>query len=264
MSHFLFLLWSAPLTFLSPLSAVAVGQICSAGNRPIAQAAMTARLGRNSLVLAASADAGASDTSTICNTIPIKLCSGQAYKLTVPAGRSAYHWYRNGVIIASATTNALTVTQAGSYSISADNMGSNCPDISTCPVVFTMDSLPIFRIRAIQATCSGNAIQANGRLVITGFNKTHSYQYSAGPAFNSAASLSGTAKSIPSNGVLTSALVSPTTRAAYSVRVYNQSGCYVDQTALLLPTVCGCPTNDCVPYMIKKTRTPRHIGDPIR
>jgi len=158
----------------------------------------------------------------------------------------------------------LTVTQAGSYSLSLDNAGSSCPDFSCCPVIFELDSLPVFLAAAIQATCLGNSPQANGSLVISGFNPAHTYQYSAGATFNPAASLSGAPQVIPTNGVLASNLASPAASQLYTVRVYNGSGCYVDQTVILLPTVCGCPVDVCVPYVITQTQRPRRIGDPVR
>ncbi|GAB2558432.1 hypothetical protein GCM10027190_05260 [Spirosoma areae] len=204
------------------------------------------------------------DTAKVCTSVPIKLCPGDEYTLTAPAGRASYTWYRNGVLIVGATTNSLTVTQGGSYSLSVSGAGSSCPDFSCCPVIVEVDSLPVFTAVAIPATCLGNVPQANGRLVISGFNAAYTYQYSAGATFNPAASLSGPPQVIPAGGVLVSNLVSPASATAYTVRVYNSSGCYTDMTVMLIPTVCGCPADVCVPYVIQQTKRPRRIGDPIR
>jgi len=62
--------------------------------------------------------------------------------------------------------------------------------------------------------------------------------------------------------VLVSNLVNPSTAQSYTVRVYARSGCYRDVTVLLLPTVCGCPAEVCVPYVITQTKRPLRIGDP--
>ena len=202
------------------------------------------------------------DTVKVCTSVPIKLCPGDEYTLTAPAGRASYSWYRNGVLIVGATTNSLTVTQAGSYSLSlSSTAGSSCPDFSCCPVIVELDSLPVFGAAALPATCVGTVPQANGQLVITGFKPTHTYQYSAGATFNPAASLSGGPKVIPVGGVLASNLVSPTVGTLYTIRVYNGSGCYVDQTVLLTPTICGCPAEVCVPYVIQQTKRANRIGD---
>ncbi|QHW00217.1 hypothetical protein GJR95_36650 [Spirosoma endbachense] len=69
---------------------------------------------------------------------------------------------------------------------------------------------------------------------------------------------------IPANGVLVSTLASPGVATTYTVRVYNQSGCYTDMTVLLMPTVCGCPAEICVPFILQQTKRPQRIGDPIR
>jgi hypothetical protein len=97
--------------------------------------------------------------------------------------------------------------------------------------------------------------------VLSQFNPSHTYQYSPGASFNAAASLSGPAQVIPANGVLVSTLASPGVATTYTVRVYNQSGCYSDMTVLLMPTVCECPAEICLPYVIKQTKRPGRLGD---
>ncbi|MVM31101.1 DUF11 domain-containing protein [Spirosoma sp. HMF4905] len=202
------------------------------------------------------------DTSRVCTSIPIKLCPGDEYALTAPAGRAAYRWYRDGQLIAGATTNVLSVTAGGSYSLDIDNI-ANCPDFSCCPLIIEVDSLPSFQAVANPATCLGSSAQSNAKLVISGFKSTHTYQYSAGASFNPTASLSGSAKAIPVTGILASNLANPVNAQSYTVRVYNQSGCYIDQTVTLIPTICDCPVEVCVPYVIQQTKRPRRIGDPI-
>lgn len=204
------------------------------------------------------------DTVKVCTSVPISLCPGDTFYLTAPAGRANYRWYRNGVLSIDQTTNVLTVTQAGSYSLSLDNAGSSCSDFSCCPVIFELDSLPAFLAVATPAACLGNVSQANGRLIISGFNPTHTYQFSAGGTFNEAASLSGPKQLIPTDGLLTHNLASPASGQLYTVRVYNKSGCYVDQIVTLLPTVCGCPTDVCVPYVISQIKRAGRLGDLIR
>ncbi len=196
------------------------------------------------------------DTAKICTSIPVKLCLGDEYTLTVPAGRGSYRWYRNGILIPNQTTNVLVVTQAGSYSLGLDNANGSCPDFSCCPFIVEEDALPSYQAVAIGATCVDNNPQNNGQLVLSNFVSGHTYQYSLGAAFNPAASLSGPPKTIPANGVILTTLPNSVASQSYTVRVYNASGCYVDQTVMVQPTICTCPADVCIPFTL--TRTKRH------
>jgi uncharacterized repeat protein (TIGR01451 family) len=202
------------------------------------------------------------DTAKVCSSIPVKMCEGDEYTLTAPAGRASYNWYRNNVLITAQTTNKLVITEPGTYSLGVDNTGGLCPDFSCCPFILELDTLPSYQAITTAATCLGNSPQANGTIVLSGFNSTHSYQYSLGSTFDPAASLSGVAKMIPGSGLIATTLPNPAVTQLYTVRVYNSSGCYTDATVMLIPTVCGCPADICVPYMITQTKRPARIGDP--
>ena len=206
----------------------------------------------------------AGDTAKVCTSIPVRMCLGDEYTLTAPAGRTSYRWYKDNQLIVGQTTNVLVVTQPGSYSLGIDNAGGLCPTFSCCPFIVEMDTLPVYQAVAIGATCLGSTSQNNGQLVLTNFNPTHTYQYSLGATFDPTASLSGAPQAIPATGVLTATLANPVLAQAYTVRVINSSGCYTDITVLLTPTVCGCPADICLPYVIAQTKRPKRIGDPIR
>ena len=205
------------------------------------------------------------DTVKVCTSIPIKMCIGDEYTLTVPTGRATYQWYRDNVLIATQTTNVLVITEPGTYSLGVDNAGGLCPDFSCCPFILELDSLPSFQASTVAVTCVGNSPQTNGKLLLSRFNPTHTYQYSLGATFNPAAVLSGKgAQPIPVGGLIANTLLNPAVAQAYTVRVYNSSGCYTDSTVMLLPTVCGCPVDICVPFVITQSKRPTRIGDPIR
>ena len=179
------------------------------------------------------------DTAVTCTTIPIRTCVGDDYlfRLTAPAGRTSYRWFKDGVELTKVTTNTLDVTTPGSYSLTVDNGTGKCPDLSLCPFIVEADTLPNFQVSAIPVSCTAIP-QANGQLIISGFNPTHTYQYSTGTSFNSAASLSGSPKTIPANGILVNNLANPASSAPYTIRVYNGATCYIDQTVTLQPSVC--------------------------
>ena len=196
------------------------------------------------------------DTAKVCTTIPVKVCAGDSYlfRLTAAPGRSSYRWFKDNVEIAGQTTNVLDVTAPGTYSLAVDNVTGQCPDFSCCPFVIEEDTLPTFQAMVTPATCVGSTPQANGKITLSQFKAGYTYQYSAGTTFNEAASLSGAAKAIPAGGVIVSNLANPATAAAYTVRVYNASGCYTDVTVILTPTVCNCPPQVCVPLVIRQTK----------
>ncbi|WP_198424789.1 SdrD B-like domain-containing protein, partial [Spirosoma endbachense] len=173
------------------------------------------------------------DTAKVCTSIPVKMCLGDEYTLTAPAGRPSYRWFKDGVLIPGQSNNELVVNEPGAYSLENDNTGGLCPTFSCCPFILELDTLPNYQAVAIAATCQGNTPQNNGQVVLSQFNPKHTYQYSVGASFNAAASLSGPAQVIPANGVLVSTLASPGVATTYTVRVYNQSGCYTDMTVLL-------------------------------
>ncbi|WP_165358908.1 putative Ig domain-containing protein [Spirosoma sordidisoli] len=203
------------------------------------------------------------DTATVCTSVPVKVCVGEVYtfRLTVAPGRASYQWYKDGLVMAGATTNVLDVSSPGSYSLAVDNTAGQCPDFSCCPFIVEEDTLPTFQAVALPATCVGATAQANGQIVLRGFQPAYTYQYSAGASFNPAASLSGAAKGIPASGVIVNTLANPVSSASYTVRVYNGSGCYQDVTVQLSSTACTCPPDVCSPFVIKQTKRGARIGD---
>ena len=201
------------------------------------------------------------DTASVCTSVPFIVCTGDQYKFTLTAlpGRSSYKWFRDNVEITGQTTNTLDVTAPGTYSLAVNNAGK-CPDFSCCPFIVEEDTLPTFQAKAVAITCTGNTTLANGKIVLSNFKSGYTYQYSAGSDFNPAASLSGLSKAIPANGVIISNLSNPGAAQSYTIRVYNAAGCYTDVMVILLPTVCGCPTDVCVPLVIKQTRGTKRNG----
>ncbi|GAB3960799.1 hypothetical protein GCM10028805_58870 [Spirosoma harenae] len=196
------------------------------------------------------------------------------------------------VTLSNSTTGILTVingpssatfaiTSVGSTTIAAvfDDMPSDglthtiiaslpgCSTITTgydapasCSVVCSLSAT----VSAVPVTCSGTTAQANGKLIVSSFTNGDTYQYSLGSTFNPAASLSGAVQPIPLGGTIVSNLTNPATDQAYTVRIYKAGApaCYKDITVLLMPTICGCPADVCVPFVITQTKRAKRIGDP--
>jgi uncharacterized repeat protein (TIGR01451 family) len=204
------------------------------------------------------------DTASVCTSIPARVCADELFEfsLTAPAGHTSYQWLKDGQPIPAATSNVLSVTAIGAYTLRVDNQSGQCPDFSCCPFIVEEDSIPRYQAATLPATCVGNVPRANGQIVLSGFQAGYTYQYSLGSSFTS--SVSGAPQAIPANGVIASNLVNPTVAQAYTVRVFNQAGCYTDVTVLLVPTVCGCPAEVCVPFVLKQTKRGKRIGDTNR
>ena len=196
------------------------------------------------------------DTANVCASIPIRVCADDLYTftMTAPPGRSSYRWFKNNIEIIGEVTNVLSVTAPGTYSLATDNVVGKCPNFSCCPLIVEEDTLPTFRASAVSASCLGNAAQANGQLVLIGFNPAYTYQYSLGASFDPTASLSGSPQTIPPTGLLVNTLTNPIASQPYTVRVYNSAGCYTDVTVILTPTVCVCPADVCIPVVIQQTK----------
>ena len=199
------------------------------------------------------------DTAIVCTSVPTKVCPGSVYSFSLVArqGRTTYRWFRNGMEIPGETNHILVVTAPGSYSLDPSGGTGICPDFSCCPFIVEFDTLSAFTAMTVPVTCTGTTPQANGRLLISDFDPTFTYQYSAGTQFNPSASLSGGGQPIPAGGVLANNLANPGSSQPYTVRVYNNSGCYRDVTTMLMPTVCACPPDVCIPYVIKKNTRAR-------
>ncbi|WP_460980633.1 hypothetical protein, partial [Spirosoma fluminis] len=153
-------------------------------------------------------------------------------------------------------TGNRTITATGAaYGPASTTYVAPAADIAPC-------IQPVFTARAIQAGCLNNAPQANALIILADFNPAYIYQYSEGAVFNPEASLSGAATAIPVNGVIASNLANPAAPKQYTVRVYSTATCFTDVTVRLTPTVCGCPTTACIPYVVKQIKRGLHRNEP--
>ncbi|HEX4945599.1 MAG TPA: hypothetical protein VFZ34_02900 [Blastocatellia bacterium] len=67
-------------------------------------------------------------------------CQGGNTKLTA-SGSGPFMWYKNGIMIPGETTNMLTVTEAGSYTVKVTD-ANNCASAISSPAVITINPLP--------------------------------------------------------------------------------------------------------------------------
>ncbi len=127
-----------------------------------------------------------------------------------------------------------------------------CPTLSCCPLIIEEDSIPAFRLVAGSPTCVANQPQANGSLAITGLGSgtaaaAYTYAISEGSSFTAT---DPAIRPVPANGILLSGLSQTKT---YTVRVYNETGCFRDET-ITISVNCECPEAICVPVVIRRSK----------
>jgi uncharacterized repeat protein (TIGR01451 family) len=66
-----------------------------------------------------------------CASVPVKLCPGDEFIVTVPDKYQNVSWYKNGALYA--TGNSITITQLGTYSVNSTDGG--CPLTGCCPIL---------------------------------------------------------------------------------------------------------------------------------
>ncbi|MFN8354638.1 MAG: SdrD B-like domain-containing protein [Spirosomataceae bacterium] len=111
---------------------------------------------------------------------------------------------------------------------------------------------PTFTLTPTNATCGDGVAKNNGKLTLSNVQNGTRYDFNVGTTYTNNKPYA-TATPIPQGGVLTDTLPNPTTPTqSYTVRVFNQDGCYTDKTVTLQQTVCDCPPAKCVPYTVIK------------
>jgi|GEM_PF-1949469 len=79
------------------------------------------------------------NTDKACVSVPIEVCDNEAIDIDIIAatGYTSYQWYKDGVLIAGATTDTYKATEAGVYTYTVDGAGptGDCEGELCCPVV---------------------------------------------------------------------------------------------------------------------------------
>ena len=148
-------------------------------------------------------------SATITASGPLTFCQGGKVTLTAPEGQGYTYLWSNG-----ATTRAIEVTQAGSYSVTVTTSG-NCSVMSAATTV-TVTALPTAAI-----TASGSTTLCQGQKVTLTATAGTGYTY------------------LWSNGTTTQSIETGTA-GEYTVRVTNASNCTVTSEAVTV-TVNALP-----------------------
>ncbi|MFM8949943.1 MAG: hypothetical protein ACKOKB_04095, partial [Bacteroidota bacterium] len=138
---------------------------------------------------------------------PTTFCSGGSVALTTTSSPNyTYKWFKNAVLISSATSNSLTVTSAGNYSVEVFETSSGCT-YTALPVTVVVNPLPTATITTNGPTtfCAGSNV---GLVSNTGVGLTYQWKKNG----------------ININGA-TSSTYSATSTSSYKCLVTNSIGC---------------------------------------
>lgn len=91
------------------------------------------------------------DFDRTCFSVPITICAGESYTVTVPSTYTNVQWYRNGLAISGATSNTYVISQAGSYNFTSN---VSCPKGGCCDIIVQQGNTPTMTITQPSATCS--------------------------------------------------------------------------------------------------------------
>ena len=108
-------------------------------------------------------DVNALPTATVSNlTNTFDFCDGSSVVLDAPTGASGYQWYKDGVLLAGATSGSYSATGSGSYAVSVMN-ADGCSSLSAAQTV-TKNVNPTAIISAGSALsfCDGGSVTLTG------------------------------------------------------------------------------------------------------
>ncbi|MBO0930087.1 DUF11 domain-containing protein [Fibrella aquatilis] len=76
----------------------------------------------------------ANNAAQTCFSVPYNLCAGGSFAATIPGAYTSIQWFRNNQPINGATSNTLTITQDGTYTVSTTGGAGTCASGSCCPI----------------------------------------------------------------------------------------------------------------------------------
>jgi uncharacterized repeat protein (TIGR01451 family) len=186
-------------------------------------------------------------------TIPdtVTICEGG--KLNVqPFGGVSYAWVGpNGYtsLAKDLVIDTVSISNGGIYRLSVTN-ALGCNVTSLLRVI--VDPKPIATLEAINSGCVGDSSLHNGKIRVTNYPANTKFQVSKGAVFNE--STASTIAAIPADGVLLRDVANPITTQDYTVRIWNNNGCFKDYTVEFVNIQCVCKSDVWIPINIKKSK----------
>jgi gliding motility-associated-like protein len=144
-----------------------------------------------------------------------------------------FAWIGPGVV--SGTTQAITTTVSGVFTVVVTDLTSSCVDTATISISTFTDVAITASISP--ATCNGTITNSDGSIYAFNFGVLDKFDLVTGSSYTGTATYI-TATGIPTNGILTNTLANPTSTLAYTIRFFDDKGCTKDTTLILTPTSC--------------------------
>ena len=148
-------------------------------------------------------------TATVSNlTNTFDFCDGSSVVLDAPTGASGYQWYKDGVLLAGATSGSYSATGSGSYAVSVMN-ADGCSSLSAAQTVTkNVNPTAIVTNNGASLLCSGLTTTLSAPIGMT-------YLWSNGD---------------------TTQTITISTSGSYDVTVTNTSGCSATSGSTLITT----------------------------
>lgn len=143
---------------------------------------------------------------------------------------------------------------ADTFYVEARDTVSQCKSTNRTPIILKINNLPSFQLNSISSACLGSNPQNNGRILISDVSNGEKFDIVKDTVYSGNQTFS-TANLIPSDGILLEKLHNSTTDITYTVRVFNEFGCFTDKQIVLKASACLCPETICVPFQITKTKS---------
>jgi len=220
--------------------------------------------------------------TTLCDgqalpVISVGITSGAATPDTIqisyfssPAD-SASIWGGAGTSFGQVITSTSDTAQLNTPTLPAHSGGStndtlfvyaywqSTPSDPTCRPLDSMQIIiapnPTVTATATDPTCTNAPPNSDGTITLAGFT-TEKYDFVANNTYTGSATYT-TATAIPSDGIITSTLVSPASPQIYTIRIFNSDGCSIDRMVTINPAEC-CGPKKCLPVQVTIRRGSRN------
>jgi len=147
----------------------------------------------------------------------------------LPKPTNSRYWIASASNPSSAfadTTGLVTgMTSNGQYRFILVSPLDNCTDT----VSITRNALPTYQLVASSPQCAGDSVAAKGFIQLKNFAATSSYGLTVGDVYD----VNQTSAPIPADGLVLKNAGSATTDITYTLRVYSETGCFVEEKIVL-------------------------------
>jgi hypothetical protein len=110
-----------------------------------------------------------------CFSVPVLLCQGEVFNISIPATYTNITWYRNGSVISGINGNSLKITQEGSYTFIST--GISCPKDGCCPIVVKTATSGVMLMAAKTVTACGSYDMRTMKCTVDGTEPSNGMSY---------------------------------------------------------------------------------------